>query len=204
MLRSAVHLLVIHCRKYIGRADSILQRLFVGASLRPPGHTSTIESLIPNSQVIINPPSLHHPDQIEQSPPVKARSQEWRSELFLHPGDWIPSVAAAVIGTVLLLGMVVFGLNEREKVRNRLMSFPWLSLTRSFAVRRRRTRKSVGGRCMPSISRRYSMHLHIICRPRRRRHEHLRQIIQAQLETRLADPARESCCTNPAAQDSLR
>lgn len=46
---------------------------------------------------------------------VKERSKEWRSELFLHPGDWIPWVAAAVFGTVLFLGMVVVWLNDREK-----------------------------------------------------------------------------------------
>jgi hypothetical protein len=40
----------------------------------------------------------------------------WRTELYLHPGDWVPYVAAAVLGAVILLAGVVFGLNEREKV----------------------------------------------------------------------------------------
>ena len=92
-------------------SSDISQRLFVGASGRPPGHSTILESLIPNSQVIINPPFFHLPDQIEESPPVKARSKHWRSELFLHPGDWVPWVGAAVVGMVLVLGMVVVGLN---------------------------------------------------------------------------------------------
>jgi integrin alpha FG-GAP repeat containing protein 1 len=41
---------------------------------------------------------------------------EWRSELFLHPGDWVPWVAAAVAGAVAILGFVVLGLRAREQV----------------------------------------------------------------------------------------
>ena len=52
----------------------------------------------------------------EPGSPVKKRSTEWRSELYLHPGDWIPWVAAAVVGLVIILGSIVIGLNEREKV----------------------------------------------------------------------------------------
>lgn len=84
----------------------------VGTSLLPPGNTHHLESLIPNSQVIINPPWALTPSANQN---VKTRSTEWRSELFLHPGDWIPWVAAAVFGTVLFLGMVVVWLNDREK-----------------------------------------------------------------------------------------
>lgn len=51
----------------------------------------------------------------EQQQLVKNRPLEWRSELFLKPGDWVPWVAAAVFGAVIILAMAVFGLNEREK-----------------------------------------------------------------------------------------
>lgn len=89
------------------------QRLTVGSSLHPPLHDTDLESIVPNSQLIINPPS---PSDNTTSPaPVLARPQEWRTELFLHPGDWIPWVAAAVVGTVLALGGVVVALNEQEK-----------------------------------------------------------------------------------------
>lgn len=90
--------------------------MFVGTSLNPPSHFSTLESLIPNSQVVINPPAPAAVEEGTAPQPVKTRSQEWRSELFLHPGDCIPWVGAAVVGTVLVLGMVVAGLHEQEKV----------------------------------------------------------------------------------------
>ena len=57
--------------------------------------------------------------------PVKSRSNEWRSELFLHPGDWVPWVGAAVICTVLVLGMTVVGLNEKEKVSTVRVCVGW-------------------------------------------------------------------------------
>jgi hypothetical protein len=34
----------------------------------------------------------------------------------LQPGEWVPWVSAAVVGMVLVLGTVVFGLHRREKV----------------------------------------------------------------------------------------
>lgn len=81
--------------------------------MSPPGNVHTLEQLIPNSQVIINPPWPGR--NRDRGRLVAARSTEWRTELFLHPGDWIPWVAAAVIGTVVTLGMVVVWLGEREK-----------------------------------------------------------------------------------------
>lgn len=68
--------------------------------------------MIPNSQVILNPPWAR---EARDNETVRYRSKEWRTELFLHPGDWIPWVAAAVVGTVVTLGMVVVWLGEREK-----------------------------------------------------------------------------------------
>lgn len=61
--------------------------------------------------------------------PVKAVSTEWRTELFLHPGDWIPWVGAAVVGTVLVLVFVVVGLHEKEKVRHVCATRRGLELT---------------------------------------------------------------------------
>jgi integrin alpha FG-GAP repeat containing protein 1 len=82
--------------------------LHVGASLHM-DHTTTLESLIPNTQVIITPPEAVVGDD-------QPSAREWRSELFLHPGDWIPWVGAAVVGTVVVLALVVVWLNEKEKV----------------------------------------------------------------------------------------
>jgi integrin alpha FG-GAP repeat containing protein 1 len=86
--------------------------LFVGSSLPSPGHYTTLEALIPNSQLIINPP---YPASPNGSVP-EGRPTEWRSELFLHPGDWVPWVAAAVAGAVAVLGFVVLGLRAKEQV----------------------------------------------------------------------------------------
>ncbi|ORX36662.1 hypothetical protein BD324DRAFT_626704 [Kockovaella imperatae] len=99
----------------LGRTNNYVERLYVGTSLYPPYHTTYIESLVPNSQIIINPPSP--PDEgANVSLPVKYRSSGWRSELYLSPGDWVPWVGAAVVGLVCTLGFVVIWLNEREKV----------------------------------------------------------------------------------------
>nr|XP_031863237.1 uncharacterized protein CI109_001110 [Kwoniella shandongensis]KAA5530309.1 hypothetical protein CI109_001110 [Kwoniella shandongensis] len=111
----------------LGRTNNYIEKLFIGASLSPPNHATYLESLIPNSQVIINPPYPASSTPLDDSPgehtepegdnasPVKARSLEWKSQLYLKPGDWVPWVGAAVLGTVLLLGAVVVGLNEKEK-----------------------------------------------------------------------------------------
>ncbi|KAK8864374.1 hypothetical protein IAR55_001622 [Kwoniella newhampshirensis] len=110
----------------LGRTNNYIEKLFIGASLWPPQHATYLESLIPNSQVIINPP---YPQQLSppaddpslpgekpaNDSPVKARSSAWKSQLYLKSGDWVPWVGAAVLGTVILLGAVVLGLNEKEK-----------------------------------------------------------------------------------------
>lgn len=70
---------------------------------------------MPNSQVIINPPSPLALVDDAQYGSLKPSTQ-WRNELFLQPGDWIPWVGAAVVITVLLLGGVVVMLGEKEKV----------------------------------------------------------------------------------------
>lgn len=63
--------------------------------------------------MILNPPWPGK--KKDQGRNVKARSTEWRTELFLHPGDWVPWVAAAVVGTVVTLVMAVIWLGDREK-----------------------------------------------------------------------------------------
>jgi integrin alpha FG-GAP repeat containing protein 1 len=123
-------------------SSNVIQRISVGASLYPPGHT----------QLLINPPS---PADNDSHPPVRARSAEWRSELYLHPGDWVPWVGAAVVGMVIILGGVVLGLHEREKVSRKALH-GWGGRTRMWLMRwrRRRTRRSDGEHFMRSTSRR--------------------------------------------------
>jgi integrin alpha FG-GAP repeat containing protein 1 len=94
----------------LGRTNNYVERLFVGSSLTT-DHYTILEALIPNSQLIINPP---YP--LNNGSTIEGRPVEWRSELFLHPGDWVPWVAAAVAGAVAVLGFVVLGLRAREQV----------------------------------------------------------------------------------------
>ncbi|KAL1405541.1 hypothetical protein Q8F55_009179 [Vanrija albida] len=101
----------------LGRTNNYVENLVVGTTLYEPddGRTS-LEAVIPNSQLIVNPPWPLSGDSLYKlKPPVTKRNKEWRTELFLHPGDWIPWVAAAVLGTVVTLGFVVWRLDEREK-----------------------------------------------------------------------------------------
>ncbi|TXT07106.1 hypothetical protein VHUM_03276 [Vanrija humicola] len=100
----------------LGRTNNYIENLVVGTSLNPPEDTTTLEAVIPNSQVIVNPPWPIWGDSLYKvTSPVTKRNKEWRTELFLHPGDWVPWVAAAVLGTVVTLAFVVWRLDEREK-----------------------------------------------------------------------------------------
>lgn len=100
----------------LGRTNNYIERLFVGVSLNSPDHITALEALIPNSQLIINPP---FPLGLNETEPPAGRSGDWRSELYLQPGDWVPVVAAAVAGAVFVLGFVVLGLRAREQVSPR-------------------------------------------------------------------------------------
>lgn len=95
-----------------------IQRLSIGVGLKD-NNITDLDSIIPNSHLIINPPypssDSETPDTADKA--VKNRPSEWRTELYLHPGDWVPYVAAAVLGTVIMLAGVVFTLHEKEKVR---------------------------------------------------------------------------------------
>nr|XP_019007302.1 uncharacterized protein I203_00900 [Kwoniella mangroviensis CBS 8507]OCF70763.1 hypothetical protein I203_00900 [Kwoniella mangroviensis CBS 8507] len=120
----------------LGRTNNYVEKLFIGTSLPPGEHFTYLESLIPNSQIIVNPPypvssegdtdrslisrserALFNVSKRQQTgiAPVKNRSKEWKSSLYLKPGDWVPWVGLSVFGTTVLLGFVVLYLNEREK-----------------------------------------------------------------------------------------
>ena len=66
-----------------------------------------MEGVIPNSKVVIIPPINGH-DEGEAS---------WKRELYLRPGEWIPWVTVAVIGTTVVLAFIVLILHLAEKVR---------------------------------------------------------------------------------------
>jgi len=62
------------------------------------GRVAALEMVMPNSKLVVNPGV--EPD-----------------ELYLHPGQWIPWMGVAVLGTMVALSDVVLVLHLKEKVR---------------------------------------------------------------------------------------
>ena len=63
-----------------------------------------MEGVIPNSKVVIIPPR-------------DATRDDWRRELYLRPGEWIPWVTLTVVVATVGLAVIVFVLHLNEKVR---------------------------------------------------------------------------------------
>ena len=63
-----------------------------------------MEGVIPNSKVVIIPPS----DESQRT--------DWRKELYLRPGEWIPLVTLTVVIATVLLAVIVLVLHLNEKV----------------------------------------------------------------------------------------
>ncbi len=61
-----------------------------------------MEGVIPNSKVVILPSSK--------------QGKQWKEELFLRPGEWIPWVTVTVVVGMLLLAIIIFVLHLNEKV----------------------------------------------------------------------------------------
>ena len=74
----------------------------MGATLHTEEHYINMEGVIPNSKVVILPSTNE--------------GQDWRRELFLRPGDWIPWVTVTVVVGMIILGIIVFVLHLNEKV----------------------------------------------------------------------------------------
>ena len=63
-----------------------------------------MEGVIPNSKVVIIPPNT-------------PGFGEWKRELYLRPGDWIPWVTVTLVVATLVLGIVVYAFHWNEQVR---------------------------------------------------------------------------------------
>ena len=88
------------------------QNLFVGTSKHAEIHYTNIEGVIPNSQVVINPP---YSDADNDALPTRA-NHDWHKSLYLHPGDWITWVILVLIAVVVILAGVIYLLHSNEKV----------------------------------------------------------------------------------------
>lgn len=91
----------------LGRTNNYIENLFVGSTKHQSEHFINMEGVIPNSRVVIIPPSN----------PNAGGNQDWRKELYLRPGDWIPWVTLTVIVATIILAMIVFFLHLNERVR---------------------------------------------------------------------------------------
>nr|GAT59367.1 predicted protein [Mycena chlorophos] len=88
----------------LGRTNNYIENLFVGSTMHTEQHYINIEGVIPNSKLVILPPS---------NP-----GDAWKRELFLRPGEWTPYVTlTTAVGTLLLLGIIwlVLHLNEKRE-----------------------------------------------------------------------------------------
>lgn len=87
----------------LGRTNNYIENLFVGSTKHQPQHYINMEGVIPNSKVVIIPPI--------------GRDGDWRRELYLRPGEWIPWVTLTVVVATVVLAIIVFVLHLNEKVR---------------------------------------------------------------------------------------
>lgn len=89
----------------LGRTNNYVESLFVGSTRRQPEPVLVLEGVIPNSEVVVIP----------TQPDAGGSPEHWRRELFLHPADWVPAVTLALGALIAVLGLIVFGLDLREK-----------------------------------------------------------------------------------------
>lgn len=86
----------------LGRTNNYIENLFVGSTMHTQQHYINMEGVIPNSKVVILPPSKP--------------GDAWKRELFLRPGEWIPWVTLTVVVGTILLAIIVLVLHLNEKV----------------------------------------------------------------------------------------
>lgn len=90
----------------LGRTNNYVENLFVGSTRHQQQHFTNLESLIPNSQVLIDP----------YQPPGVTDPRSWIRQLYLHPGDWIPGVVLSLVGAMVVLGGIILFLHLKEQV----------------------------------------------------------------------------------------
>ncbi len=88
----------------LGRTNNYIENLFVGSTKTQKHHFINMEGVIPNSKVVISPPVG------DQYP------SDWKKELYLRPGEWIPLVSLTVVIATLVLAVIWLVLRLHEKV----------------------------------------------------------------------------------------
>ncbi|KIM87422.1 hypothetical protein PILCRDRAFT_276328 [Piloderma croceum F 1598] len=92
----------------LGRTNNYIENLFVGSTKHTTQHFINMEGVIPNSKVVILPPSSSN------------EGAGWKRELYLRPGSWIPWVTVTVVVVTVLLAVIVFVLHLNEKREDEL------------------------------------------------------------------------------------
>ncbi|CEL54545.1 T-cell immunomodulatory protein OS=Homo sapiens GN=ITFG1 PE=1 SV=1 [Rhizoctonia solani AG-1 IB] len=82
----------------LGRTNNYIESLTAGST--SPQSSTTLEGVIPNSKLVLNP----NPD-----------GNDWRRELFLRPGQWLWWVLFTLVGATVILFIVVVVLHINEK-----------------------------------------------------------------------------------------
>ncbi|GAA5951802.1 hypothetical protein JCM3765_003122 [Sporobolomyces pararoseus] len=106
----------------LGRTNNYVENLFIGSTRsKQSNHFINLEGVIPNSQVLILPfqsqeaPTTQEEDEDGSLSLWEGNTGEWRKELYLKPGDWIPWVTLVLVTAIIGLGIVVFVLHLNEK-----------------------------------------------------------------------------------------
>ncbi|KZS98847.1 hypothetical protein SISNIDRAFT_403326 [Sistotremastrum niveocremeum HHB9708] len=94
----------------LGRTNNYVEKFYVGATLHTEEHYTYLEGVIPNSKVAIWPPNVRD-GQIQG---------DWKRELYLRPGQWIPLVTLTVVLATGLMAIIVLVLHLNEKREDKL------------------------------------------------------------------------------------
>ncbi|CAE6446827.1 unnamed protein product [Rhizoctonia solani] len=82
----------------LGRTNNYIETLTAGST--SPQSATTLEGVIPNSKLVLNP---------------NTDGTDWRRELFLRPGEWMWWVLFTLVGATIILFVVVLVLHINEK-----------------------------------------------------------------------------------------
>ncbi|CCA72398.1 hypothetical protein PIIN_06332 [Serendipita indica DSM 11827] len=113
----------------LGRTNNYIENLFVGSTRKAQQNptnpserraefgfiiqqrasltNATMAGVIPNSKVVIIPPS-------------NPGFGEWKRELYLRPGEWIPWVTVTLVVATIILGIIVYAFHWNEKREDEL------------------------------------------------------------------------------------
>lgn len=114
MWRTAYHALQPPLTTFgLGQTNNFVDGLGVGypRALNQGHNSHTFESVIPNAIVYVVPPDL----TIKGESKLKEEG-EWTVQLLLNPADYVPWVALAVAGVMLVLSTLVIAFKYREWV----------------------------------------------------------------------------------------